>query len=84
MKMLLWTVWCILTDYRCSLSCFAAIVVSPGEGIKRRLCVFTTVPFLNFVFLAFSPIKIANFESHYIKLQADSNYLLSDEYEVSF
>ncbi|CDQ65313.1 unnamed protein product [Oncorhynchus mykiss] len=28
-----------------------------------------------------SPIKIMHFESHYIKLQADSNYLLSDEYE---
>ncbi|XP_029992183.1 receptor-type tyrosine-protein phosphatase beta-like isoform X2 [Sphaeramia orbicularis] len=28
-----------------------------------------------------SPIKIVNFESHYIKLQADSNYLLSEEYE---
>uniref|UniRef100_A0A672YIZ3 protein-tyrosine-phosphatase n=1 Tax=Sphaeramia orbicularis TaxID=375764 RepID=A0A672YIZ3_9TELE len=27
------------------------------------------------------PIKIVNFESHYIKLQADSNYLLSEEYE---
>ncbi|XP_029008877.3 receptor-type tyrosine-protein phosphatase beta-like isoform X2 [Betta splendens] len=28
-----------------------------------------------------SPIKITNFESHYNKLQADSNYLLSSEYE---
>ncbi|KAK2842858.1 hypothetical protein Q5P01_013058 [Channa striata] len=28
-----------------------------------------------------SPIKIINFESHYNKLQADSNYLLSEEYE---
>ncbi|XP_054483468.1 receptor-type tyrosine-protein phosphatase beta-like, partial [Anoplopoma fimbria] len=28
-----------------------------------------------------SPIRIQNFESHYNKLQADSNYLLSDEYE---
>ncbi|KAM9569680.1 LOW QUALITY PROTEIN: receptor-type tyrosine-protein phosphatase beta-like [Salvelinus alpinus] len=28
-----------------------------------------------------SPIKIMHFESHYIKLQADSNYLLSEEYE---
>ncbi|XP_068169231.1 receptor-type tyrosine-protein phosphatase beta-like [Antennarius striatus] len=28
-----------------------------------------------------SPIKIMNFESHYIKLQADSHYLLSEEYE---
>uniref|UniRef100_A0A674CLQ6 protein-tyrosine-phosphatase n=1 Tax=Salmo trutta TaxID=8032 RepID=A0A674CLQ6_SALTR len=27
------------------------------------------------------PIKIMHFESHYIKLQADSNYLLSEEYE---
>lgn len=34
--------------------------------------------------MSFSPIKVQNFESHYIKLQADSNYLLSDEYEVSF
>lgn len=31
-----------------------------------------------------SPIKILNFECHYNKLQADSHYLLSDEYEVSF
>ncbi|XP_070763030.1 receptor-type tyrosine-protein phosphatase beta-like [Enoplosus armatus] len=29
----------------------------------------------------FSPIKILNFECHYNKLQADSNYLLSQEYE---
>ncbi|XP_044048547.1 receptor-type tyrosine-protein phosphatase beta-like [Siniperca chuatsi] len=28
-----------------------------------------------------SPIKILNFECHYNKLQADSNYLLSEEYE---
>ncbi|KAF7656249.1 hypothetical protein LDENG_00044620 [Lucifuga dentata] len=28
-----------------------------------------------------SPIKILHFESHYNKLQADSNYLLSEEYE---
>ncbi|KAM7415227.1 hypothetical protein PAMA_019850 [Pampus argenteus] len=28
-----------------------------------------------------SPIKNLNFESHYNKLQADSNYLLSEEYE---
>ncbi|CAI5668435.1 unnamed protein product [Oreochromis niloticus] len=28
-----------------------------------------------------SPIKIVNFESHYSKLQADSNYLMSEEYE---
>ncbi|XP_038562970.1 receptor-type tyrosine-protein phosphatase beta-like isoform X3 [Micropterus salmoides] len=28
-----------------------------------------------------SPIKVLNFECHYNKLQADSNYLLSDEYE---
>ncbi|XP_062276737.1 receptor-type tyrosine-protein phosphatase beta-like [Scomber scombrus] len=28
-----------------------------------------------------SPVKIPNFESHYNKLQADSNYLLSEEYE---
>uniref|UniRef100_A0A4W6C2B3 protein-tyrosine-phosphatase n=1 Tax=Lates calcarifer TaxID=8187 RepID=A0A4W6C2B3_LATCA len=32
-------------------------------------------------FLCFSPIKIMNFESHYNTLQADSNYLLSGEYE---
>ncbi|XP_051808493.1 receptor-type tyrosine-protein phosphatase beta-like isoform X4 [Acanthochromis polyacanthus] len=28
-----------------------------------------------------SPIKISNFENHYSKLQADSHYLLSEEYE---
>ncbi|XP_036375878.1 receptor-type tyrosine-protein phosphatase beta-like isoform X2 [Megalops cyprinoides] len=28
-----------------------------------------------------SPIKVANFENHLAKLQADSNYLLSEEYE---
>ncbi|XP_026166665.1 receptor-type tyrosine-protein phosphatase beta isoform X3 [Mastacembelus armatus] len=28
-----------------------------------------------------SPIKVVNFESHYNKLQADSHYLLSEEYE---
>uniref|UniRef100_A0A8D0A9X4 protein-tyrosine-phosphatase n=1 Tax=Sander lucioperca TaxID=283035 RepID=A0A8D0A9X4_SANLU len=32
-------------------------------------------------FVSFSPIKTVNFESHFIKLQADSNYLLSQEYE---
>lgn len=49
---------------------------------KCRICVL--FPALNFLVSTLSPIKIANFESHYIKLQADSNYLLSDEYEVSF
>uniref|UniRef100_A0A8C8ET79 protein-tyrosine-phosphatase n=1 Tax=Oncorhynchus tshawytscha TaxID=74940 RepID=A0A8C8ET79_ONCTS len=33
------------------------------------------------LYAAYYPIKIMHFESHYIKLQADSNYLLSDEYE---
>lgn len=28
-----------------------------------------------------SPIKIVNFEAHFVKLQADSHYLLSEEYE---
>nr|XP_015208256.1 PREDICTED: receptor-type tyrosine-protein phosphatase beta [Lepisosteus oculatus] len=28
-----------------------------------------------------SPVKIAQFEAHFTKLQADSNYLLSEEYE---
>lgn len=37
----------------------------------------------NVLFASFSPIKIVNFESHYNKLQADSNYMLSAEYEVS-
>ncbi|XP_034442989.1 receptor-type tyrosine-protein phosphatase beta-like isoform X2 [Hippoglossus hippoglossus] len=32
-------------------------------------------------FVSFSPIKVTNFESHYHKLLADSNYLLSEEYE---
>lgn len=30
----------------------------------------------------FSPIKVSHFEAHFTKLQADSNYLLSKEYEV--
>lgn len=29
-----------------------------------------------------SPIKACHFESHLTKLQADSNYLLSEEFEV--
>lgn len=29
-----------------------------------------------------SPIKTCHFESHLTKLQADSNYLLSEEFEV--
>uniref|UniRef100_A0A674CMX5 protein-tyrosine-phosphatase n=1 Tax=Salmo trutta TaxID=8032 RepID=A0A674CMX5_SALTR len=33
------------------------------------------------LYAACYPIKIMHFESHYIKLQADSNYLLSEEYE---
>lgn len=32
--------------------------------------------------LNYSPIKINQFEGHFMKLQADSNYLLSKEYEV--
>lgn len=30
----------------------------------------------------FSPVKASHFESHLNKLQADSNYLLSEEFEV--
>lgn len=30
-----------------------------------------------------SPIKLCHFESHLTKLQADSNYLLSEEFEVN-
>lgn len=29
-----------------------------------------------------SPVKAAHFEAHLSKLQADSNYLLSEEFEV--
>uniref|UniRef100_A0A7N9AYC2 Protein tyrosine phosphatase receptor type B n=1 Tax=Mastacembelus armatus TaxID=205130 RepID=A0A7N9AYC2_9TELE len=46
---------------------------------KRNVWTFSLV--LNVLFLSFSPIKVVNFESHYNKLQADSHYLLSEEYE---
>lgn len=43
-------------------------------------------PFSNVLFLLlyfnYSPIKVNQFEGHFMKLQADSNYLLSKEYEV--
>uniref|UniRef100_A0A8C1Y4C3 protein-tyrosine-phosphatase n=1 Tax=Cyprinus carpio TaxID=7962 RepID=A0A8C1Y4C3_CYPCA len=38
------------------------------------------IVFYLFIFL-YSPISITNFESHLAKLRADSNYLLSEEYE---
>ena len=71
----------------CSPSCFAATVASPGEKDQTfPLCHFLI--FLrchsNLNSVSFSPIKVLNFENHFTKLQADSNYLLSDEYEVSF
>ncbi|CAJ1055778.1 receptor-type tyrosine-protein phosphatase beta-like [Xyrichtys novacula] len=31
--------------------------------------------------VSFSPVKVQNFENHFMKLQADSHYLLSQEYE---
>uniref|UniRef100_A0A8C2HEN5 protein-tyrosine-phosphatase n=1 Tax=Cyprinus carpio TaxID=7962 RepID=A0A8C2HEN5_CYPCA len=34
-----------------------------------------------FIYFLYSPISITNFESHLAKLRADSNYLLSEEYE---
>lgn len=33
-------------------------------------------------FCPVSPVKAAQFESHLSRLQADSNYLLSEEFEV--
>uniref|UniRef100_A0A4W5RUP5 protein-tyrosine-phosphatase n=1 Tax=Hucho hucho TaxID=62062 RepID=A0A4W5RUP5_9TELE len=56
---------------------FHPITVSPF------LFVFCSTLFCSkrFICLSCSPIKIMHFESHYIKLQADSNYLLSEEYE---
>uniref|UniRef100_A0A8C6VPX7 protein-tyrosine-phosphatase n=1 Tax=Nothobranchius furzeri TaxID=105023 RepID=A0A8C6VPX7_NOTFU len=41
----------------------------------HKLCTLLTLLF------AFSPIKVTNFESYYNKLLADSNYLLSEQYE---
>uniref|UniRef100_A0A7N6BP10 protein-tyrosine-phosphatase n=1 Tax=Anabas testudineus TaxID=64144 RepID=A0A7N6BP10_ANATE len=49
--------------------------------IEINVCCSCTYRFVFFVFFYFSPIKIPNFETHYNKLQADSNYLLSSEYE---
>lgn len=75
-------------DDSSSLSRSTGTVVSPGEKIKRPLRVSvsarsTLLLAQTFVCVSFSPIKVQNFESHYIKLQADSNYLLSEEFEVT-
>lgn len=60
------------------------LVFQPSPHLQvRRSDVLFRFPALNIFILPPSPIKTANFESHYVKLQADSNYLLSDEYEVS-
>lgn len=61
------------------------LVFQPSPHLQvRRADVLFKFPALNIFVLTLSPVKTANFESHYVKLQADSNYLLSDEYEVSF
>lgn len=60
------------------------LVFQPSPHLQvRRSNVLFKFPALNILVLPLSPVKTANFESHYVKLQADSNYLLSDEYEVS-
>lgn len=78
----------VLTDDCCSSPCFSVTVVYPGEKnnpfVLQFIMCASFVLHLNIAFLSFSPIKIPNFECHYNKLQADSHYLLSDEYEVSF
>lgn len=44
---------------------------------------FSSVILFSFCFMFnYSPIKVNQFEGHFMKLQADSNYLLSKEYEV--
>lgn len=50
-----------------------------------RYSTFPVSPVTSFSFrfiFNYSPIKINQFEGHFMKLQADSNYLLSKEYEV--
>ncbi|KAB0403893.1 hypothetical protein E2I00_016985 [Balaenoptera physalus] len=48
------------------------------ESVTGRLLVI----FFSFYYiLNYSPIKVNQFEGHFMKLQADSNYLLSKEYE---
>lgn len=61
------------------------ITILPVFEIQLQLVTafFSSVIFFPFV-LCFnsSPIKVNQFEGHFMKLQADSNYLLSKEYEV--
>lgn len=69
------------------------LLLLSSRRISRSVIPFTLLqvhlwPFVNFsgfkcFLFSCSPIKIVNFESHYSKLQADSNYLMSEEYEVS-
>lgn len=63
------------------------LVLQPAPRLQvrqaQRDVAAPKLPALNIFPVALSPVKTANFESHYIKLQADSNYLLSEEYEVS-
>lgn len=82
--MLLLLLCCSPTDH-CPSSPFGSQPSSRLQVRKSKLgsLILFKFPALNLSFLALSPIKTANFESHYINLQTDSNYLLSDEYEVS-
>uniref|UniRef100_A0A3B3ZWE5 protein-tyrosine-phosphatase n=1 Tax=Periophthalmus magnuspinnatus TaxID=409849 RepID=A0A3B3ZWE5_9GOBI len=58
----------------------AALFLVVVLGGVTTLKWFTPVLYCFFV-LFLSPIKIMNFETHLVKLQADSHYLLSEEYE---
>lgn len=79
----------MLTDDVCC-SCLVSQSPSNLQVRKSNVSSVSLFDFLHFAlysnlkFVSCSPIKVLNFESHYNKLQADSHYLLSDEYEVSF
>lgn len=66
------------------------ITILSAFEIQPRLDTAVSLYVSNFLFFFlslyytfnYSPIKINQFEGHFMKLQADSNYLLSKEYEV--
>lgn len=62
------------------------ITILSAFEIQPRLGMAVSLYVSNFLFLFsifnYSPIIINQFEGHFMKLQADSNYLLSKEYEV--
>lgn len=60
----------------------SAFEIQFGLGMVVPLFISTFLFFFFYCIFNYSPIKVNQFEGHFMKLQADSNYLLSKEYEV--